>query len=114
MQHNTRITFFQVDVSRGPTMKTGIALIALTLAVAGCGHRQADAWYARKAQCVDGDFQVCSEIGHQARAAMGGTTVQQQTPAAPAAATYQAPYTAPMAPAPQTSEHWVLSTPIVD
>lgn len=59
-------------------MRTGIALIVLTLTVAGCGHRYAEGWYARKAQCTNGDFTACSEIGHQARAAQGGTTLEQQ------------------------------------
>ena len=61
-------------------MKTGIALIVLTLTVAGCGRRYAEGWYARKAQCTNGDFTACSEIGHQARAAQGVTTLEQSPP----------------------------------
>ncbi|TDE40086.1 hypothetical protein [Antarcticimicrobium sediminis] len=62
-------------------MKTGFVLIVLSVVVAGCGgQRYAEGWYQRKAQCSNGDFTACSEIGHQARAAQGGTT-QERAPA---------------------------------
>ncbi|MDK3019856.1 hypothetical protein [Pseudodonghicola flavimaris] len=64
-------------------MKTGLALIVVTLALAGCGQRYAEAWYQRKAQCAGGDYTACSEIGHQARAAMGGPSVSPAASAVP-------------------------------
>ena len=74
-------------------MKTGLALIVVAMTVAGCGgQRFAEAWYQRKAQCAGGDYAACSEIGHQARAAQGGTTLEQE----------------------QENVHRPLSTPIID
>lgn len=60
-------------------MKAGFILIALSLAVSACGRPEAAAWYQRKAQCVDGDYAACAEIGHQARAAKGGATLERDT-----------------------------------
>lgn len=61
-------------------MKTGFAVIVLTLAVAGCGSsgRYSEAWQKQKAACAGGDYMACAEIGHQARAEMGGTTLEQR------------------------------------
>lgn len=61
-------------------MKTGFALIGLMLAVAGCGrgYDYSDAWQQQKASCAGGDYQACAEIGHQARAAQGGTTLERR------------------------------------
>lgn len=50
-----------------------LATLPLPLLLAGCGAQHySDAWEARKAQCAGGNYQVCAEIGHQARADMGG------------------------------------------
>lgn len=61
-------------------MKTGFALIVGALALAGCGSDRpySEAWQRQKAACAGGDYTVCAEIGHQARAEMGGTTLEQQ------------------------------------
>jgi len=61
-------------------MKTGTALIVLALAVAGCGRGvyRSDGLDQQRAACAGGDYKVCAEIGHQARAAQGGTTLEQQ------------------------------------
>lgn len=62
-------------------MKTGFVLIALSLVVAGCGSPQSGvAGSSRKADCAGGDYEACAEIGHDARAAMGGTTLEQHPP----------------------------------
>ena len=59
---------------------TRYALLAtLPLLLSACGARSySDAWEVQKARCTAPDFNVCAEIGHEARAAMGGPTQPQQ------------------------------------
>ena len=52
-------------------------LIAATLMLVGCGPRDAEVWHARKAQCAGGDYPACADLGHMARAAQGGTTLER-------------------------------------
>lgn len=61
-------------------MKSGFVLIVLSLTVAGCsGSQSVGPGAERKAQCAGGDYHACAEIGHAARAGMGGTTLEQDT-----------------------------------
>ena len=60
-------------------MKAGFVLIVLSLTVAGCSQSDGSVGGQRKAQCAGGDYLACAEIGHEARAAMGGTTLEQDT-----------------------------------
>lgn len=70
-------------------MKPLAVIATLPLLLAACDARSySDDWEARKAQCTAPDFDVCAEIGHQARQAEGG-------PAKPA-------------------EPFILSQPIID
>jgi hypothetical protein len=68
-----------IDCGKDDTMKRIACLAALPLLLAGCeGPRHSDAWEAQKAQCTGGNFNVCADIGHQARADMGGPTQPAQ------------------------------------
>lgn len=54
-------------------MKVLVALTGLAV-LAACNPARGydDDWIARKAQCRAGDFQQCSDIGHEARAQRPG------------------------------------------
>ncbi len=56
-----------------------VAMAPLVLAACGDPSRSLpEGLQSQKAACAGGDYQVCSEIGHSARDAQGGTTAAQQ------------------------------------
>lgn len=68
-----------------------VALVPLVAAACGNPARNLPAGLqSQKASCADGNYQVCSEIGHAVRDAEGGTLAEQQ------------------------QQNFVLSQPIVD
>ena len=68
-----------------------VGLVPLVLAACGgSGRSLPEGLQSQKPACADGNYQVCSEIGHSVRNAQGGTTAEQQ------------------------SQNFVLSQPIVD
>jgi len=57
--------------------------MAVPALLSACGNPiggYPEGWQAQKAACAGGDYTVCSELGHQARDAEGGTTVVQPKP----------------------------------
>ncbi|SLN49397.1 hypothetical protein TRL7639_02738 [Falsiruegeria litorea R37] len=74
-------------------MKKLIVVAIAPLVLAACGDPSRslpEGLQSQKPACADGNYQICSEIGHSVRDAQGGTTAEQK------------------------SQNFVLSQPIVD